>query len=528
MKTLLRVRSALSLAIVGLLMMVLAPPGASAAQWQAASLRVSPGVYVGGQALTFEGNIGRSGVRRIHVETHMARPGDTWTTPEGGFSTWTNGDGSFRFRYPAPSMFGIRVRVAAARAATPARTLNAKSQDLVVHAVADTPGLEPGQVLAGRSFDLEVDTTPTIAGRNDLPGPAFPGRTLTLQQRVRGDRWSTLDTTTTSQQGNGLFEVTVDEPGTVVYRVRQEDWTANGNEIGWFASFPTYVHVVSGVSPRSTTGAAPVSATTQRTAYRTTEKPVSARLSTKVTTAAAANRWGRSLWDFAWEFGESLTSRPYRGSDRQGWWLDASDGSGRAGKHNGGLMLDSQRRSDGPGDHGTTSVTLRDNPMRYGRWETKFRLKSPENNARDYRVRVELVPDRASDYHCGAQNITVADVAAHGSSVTVGAKALQGARKWTYRKALYSLNGPTAAFAVEVARAHISWFVNGRVIATVRSKAAVSDVPMTLRLSLVGDEQKEMNRTQAIFDWQRGYSLQSGRSVTSGHALRRGTHSGGC
>jgi hypothetical protein len=51
---------------------------------------------------------------------------------------------------------------------------------------------------------------------------------------------------------------------------------------------------------------------------------------------------------------------------------------------------------------------------------------------------------------------------------------------------------------------------------------------MTLRLSLVGDEQKEMNRTQAIFDWQRGYSLQSGRSVTSGHALRRGTHSGGC
>ena len=521
-----RVRATLGLAIVCLLVVSLAPAGASAAQQQAASLRVSPGIYVGGQKVTFEGNLGRRGVQRVRVQTHMARPGDSWTVPEGGFSTWTNRDGSFRFTYPAPSMFGIKVRVASARAATPARTLNARTQDLVLRAT--TPGLEPGQVLAGEPFVIDVDTTPTLPGRSDLPGPAFGGRTLTLQQRDPDDEWDKLDETRTDQKGKGSFDVTVGQPGTVVYRVRQEDWKG----IGWSASFPTYVHVLAGLSQRGATGAAPasVTSTTMQRGIRTsaaTGESMSARLSTKKPTAAAAHSWGRSLWDFAWEFGESLTSRPYRGSDRQGWWLDASDGSGRASKHNGGLMLDSQRELKGQGDHGTTSVTLHDNPRTYGRWETKFRLKSPENNARDYRVRVELVPDRPNDYHCGAQNITVADVAAHAANVTVGAKALQG-RRWTYRKHLYSLNGPTAAFAVEVAKAHISWFVNGRAIATVRSKAAVSDVPMTLRLSLVGDDQAEMNRTQAIFDWQRGYSLTSGRSVTSGHGLRRSTYAGGC
>ncbi len=523
MKALLRVRSALGLAIVGLLVVVLAPPGATAMQ-QAASLSISPGRYVGGQALTFAGNIGRPGVQRIRVQTNMGPSGSTWAFPERGVRAWTNRDGSFRFTYPAPSMFNIRVRVVSGRAATPARTLNARSQELTLRAVPNSPGLGEGQVLARESFEIRVDTTPDIPGRQDVPGPAFKGRTLTLQQRDSRDRWDTLGTTKTDERGRGSFQVTVDEPGTVVYRVRQENWYVGRNEIGWFPSYPTYVEVLSGPSSGGSTGAASATSTAGQRNLQT------ARLSgsTRTTTADKAYRWGRSLWDFAWEFGESLTSRPYRGSDRRGWWLDAANGSGRAAKHNGGLMLDSQLMPEGPGDHGTTSATLRGNPMRYGRWETKLRLKSPENNRQDYRVRVELVPDRTGDYHCGAQNITVADVAAHGSSVSVGAKALRGARQWTYRRPLASLNGPSAAFAVEVARGHISWFVNGRVIATVRSRAAVSDVPMTLRLSLVGDGQNEMNRTKAISDWQRGYSLRTGRSVTSGHALRRGTHAGGC
>ena len=55
---------------------------------------------------------------------------------------------------------------------------------------------------------------------------------------------------------------------------------------------------------------------------------------------------------------------------------------------------------------------------------------------------------------------------------------------------------------------------------------ADTDVPMTMRLLMVGAGQQEMNRTQAIFDWQRGFSLERGRLTTSGHALRVGTHTG--
>ena len=47
--------------------------------------------------------------------------------------------------------------------------------------------------------------------------------------------------------------MTVDTPGTVVYRVRQENWFVNGNRIGWHPSFPTYVDVLPGQSGRAAT-----------------------------------------------------------------------------------------------------------------------------------------------------------------------------------------------------------------------------------------------------------------------------------
>jgi hypothetical protein len=411
------------------------------------------------------------------------------------------------------------MRVVSGRAVTPSVTFNARSQDLVLSA--------PNQVTPGQKFTISIDTTPTLPRRPDLPPPVFPGRTLTLQQRTDTDRWTTLDTTATDASGNGQFDVTAGNSSPAVYRVRQENWTQNGSEIGWFPSFPAYVEVVSASSAGVTASSSSPAAAPQRLSTHQSNVRVAARASGSIT-ASERYGWRPALWDFDWEFGESLTSRPTRGADRRGWWLDSSNGSGRAAKHNGGLMLDSQRGVDGPGDFGTTATTLQDNPMKYGRWETKVRLKSPERNARDYRVRVELVPSRAADYHCGGQNITVADLTPHGSTLTVGAKAFRANRKWTAHASVGSLLGPPATFSVEVAKGHISWFLNGRVIATVRDQAAVSDVPMTLRISLVGEGQLEMNRTQAIFDWQRGFSLERGRTVTSGQAPRRSSYTGGC
>jgi hypothetical protein len=81
---------------------------------------------------------------------------------------------------------------------------------------------------------------------------------------------------------------------------------------------------------------------------------------------------------------------------------------------------------------------------------------------------------------------------------------------------------------VEVARGHITWFYNGDAVGSVRSRAAVSDVPLTMRLSLVGDQNQEMNKTVFISDWQRGFDLSSGKSVTNGRSLQRSGFSGGC
>lgn len=531
MKPQTRFRTTVCLALAGLVLVLLAPPG-STAQQRAASLTVSPGVYVGGQRLTFEGNIGRTGVRRIHLQAHLGRAGDRWEDIQG-FSTRTQRDGSFRFGYPAPGMFNISYRVVSGRSATPGWRFNARSQDLVLDVRSLAPDLGEDVVVAGMPFQIDVDTTPTLVGRPDLPPPPIPGRELTLQQRVDGDQWLTLDTATTDQDGNGTFDVTAADPGTVVYRVREEDWTAGGNQIGWYPSFPTYVQVLPGLpaptdpatggATRATAVAAPRSPI-----VRSTDRAAGTNGDVASTTASQKYGWTPSLWDFAWVAGESLTSPPYRGTDPKGRWLDASDGTGRAAKHNGGLVLDSQRERWGEGDLGTTTATLRGNPMKYGRWEVRLRMKAFENDARDYSALVELVPDRAQDYHCGGQNITVAEVSAHGSSVKVGAKALKGARQWTRSKRIGRVQDTSYSFAVEVSRRHISWFVDGQVIATVRSRAAVSDVPLTLRLRLQGDGQQEMNRTQMISDWERGFGLGRGRQVTSGHALKRGTHDGGC
>lgn len=519
----LRTSMAVWLPILGLLLVAAAPSGASTLTGEA-TLTVSPGTYVGGQRVIFAGNLGQTGQRRITLQSTMNRTADAWNDV-AGFSAQTEADGSFRFSYPAPSMFGIRNRVVSGRLATPAWTFDARSQDLTLEIVSGRPALADGQVLAGVPFVIKVDTTPTLARRPDLPPPAFPGRTLTLQRQVDGDRWQTLDSTVTDQFGMGAFAAVADGPGDVVYRVRQEDWTRDGNQIGWFPSFATYVQVLDPLAARIT--ASEPEPAPEQTTTSSSVASVPAGLNGS-TTASQTYGWAPAMWDFAWEFGESLTSPPSRGTDLHGWWLDTSNGTGRAARHNGGLMLDSQRDNvDGPGDQGTTAVTLRGNPMKYGRWEARLRMKSTETNARDYQAKVELVPDSARDYHCGAQNITVADVTAHGSSMTFGAKARSGGQ-WSRTVPIGSINGTALAFAVEVSKSHISWFKDGELVGTVRSPAAVSDVPMTLRLSLVGDGQNEMNRTQAISDWMRGFSLDRGTLTTDGPTLHRGTFNGGC
>lgn len=512
-------RAAIALSL-GALALSLAPAAASPddarTARRASTLATSPAAYVGGQAITFTGTLGVPGVRRISLELHMNRPGDTWFAVRGFAGATTAADGGFSFQFQAPSMFGIRYRVVAGRRATPPVTFNAAGQDVTMSVEANPAyDLDPGQVVAGEPFTVAVDASPPGA-------PVFAGRGLTLQQRVDGDSWVDLARSSVGLDGMGVFPGVTPPTGTVVYRVVADEISYGANRIGWIQTFPTYVTVLA-TAPTPTPSPSPTERASPSLAGQAgqTARSLSARQAVSIASGTASGRYGwyPILWDYTWEAGQALTSPADLGSDRDGWWLDYADGAGRVSKVNGGLYLDSQRGRSGDGDFGTTRATLMDSARAYGRWETRLRLTSGESRGSEFRALVELVPDRAEDYACGRRNITLAEVSAYGNSVTFGAKA--DSVQWTKSKRIASVIHSSPAVAVEVSKRHITWFWNGKPIGTVVGQAAVSDVPMTLRFSLVGDQAGEYDKTGLHSDWQRGFDIDSGKLVTKGPNLQQ-------
>ena len=482
-------------------------------------MSTTPAVYVGGQSITFTGSLGVAGTRSIRLQLHMNRPGDKWFGVRG-FSSKSAADGSFSFQFQAPAMFGIRYRVVGGKIATPPVSFNARAQDLTMWVAGQDPAQEsaPGQPVAGVPFTISVDTTPTLFRRPETIGlPIFAGRGLTLQRRLDGATWENLARSSVGADGLGYFSGVTAPAGPVVYRVVQDEIVSGANKIGWMQTFPTYVTVLEPGAARSLLSARPIS---PRAASTTPAPRQTAGAAGAGATAASPYGWYPALWDYTWEAGQSLTSPPDLGKSRKGWWQDYADGAGRVSRQNGGLYLDSQRSNGGgPGDFGTTRATLKDSALAYGRWEARLRLKSAESSSPDFSVRLELVPDRPEDYACGRRNITLAEVSAHSGTMRFGVKA--DTQQWSATRNIPSLIHSSPAIAVEVAKGHITWFMDGAPIGTVKSRAAVSDVPMTLRFSLVGDQATERNQTGIISDWQRGFAIDRGKQVTTGPKLAK-------
>lgn len=478
----------------------------AAAERRAAMLRISPDRFVGGQALTFVGVLPGAANDQLKLQRRFDRPGDAWVTLPGVVGT-TGATGAFSFVAEAPSNYGVGYRVKAVGGpAGAAVRLEPRQQELAL-SLNGAPAQQPGRVVAGRPFRIDVDTT--VAGRGEVarPAPAYPGRTLALQQRVDGNRWATVDSAAASAEGRARFVVTAGQPGATAYRVRQAAITVGGDDIGWFPSYPLAVRVVapgSRVEPDVAPARTATSAAARPPATSLTPSPV-----TRASGAPQAGqryRWGPTLWDFAWENGESLTERPARGQQRTGRWIDRSDGSGRAAPYNGGMALSSNLSElPGRGDRGTTSATLAGNALTYGRWEFRRRIDVFEQRGRDYRVRIDLVPERAEDAGCGA--ITVANVSYDARTATLGLSSARAGRSWSGTRSIARLGDRPHSFGVEVTRSHVTWFLDGRSLATVRSPQAAPGVPLTPRLSLVGDGGKEMRRTRVLYDWQRGWRL---------------------
>ncbi|WP_183092473.1 family 16 glycosylhydrolase [Nocardioides stalactiti] len=246
------------------------------------------------------------------------------------------------------------------------------------------------------------------------------------------------------------------------------------------------------------------------------------------TTAAQTYDWGVMLWDFAWEFGESLDSPPYRGSDiGAGKWIDHSTGTGRAVKYGGGIEFHTGRYKTGSEDpdFGNTTLTLEEQPQNRGRWELRERSQELETKYGSFTFAAELIPADPAD--CGKWAITIGRSEIGSGNITVGVTA--GATSWTKTLTGYG-RGDTDGrlYGVQITRRRITWFVNGKAVASLGDTAAVPKVPMTVRMSVVGKGTTNLNASVAKIDWVRAYDLTRGTRPPAGAKLTKGSTTPGC
>ena len=186
------------------------------------------------------------------------------------------------------------------------------------------------------------------------------------------------------------------------------------------------------------------------------------------------------------------------------------------------------------GRRGDISTVWTGNPRKQGRWEVRMRtttLKARRTDLTDYTVRVALVPVRAQDAHCGAQQATLLDYSptaprAAGFSLNalpdlaletaVTTTRTVGADQWH-------------EFAVEVAPDHVSWFVDAQVVATQPTTAAYFSVPLRMQVSLVSTPGATMQPTRVQLDWARYWTLRKhSRLPVTAPPPTSGTYAGAC
>ncbi len=335
---------------------------------------------------------------------------------------------------------------------------------------------------------------------------------MSLQQRVDATRWQTIGTQATDSAGNASFTVTAPTSGELVLRARQERWTAGVSDIGWYASFPAYF-VVPGVDDL----------------LGSVNRGLSGSLgpeSASRPTASQRYRWGRVRYDYAWEAGQDLDSPASKGDDSTGRWVASSDGTGRVTPFNGGLVLQTKLKKVGPGDRGTTTATLLGSAQKRGRWEFRIQGRRWETGAQPYRFLLELVPAGAPVTDCSAQSVVLADFTMGSPGMGFGVRSRSAGRVWQRRLSKVQLAEQPFNVAVEVGKDHVTWFRDSKPIGTVKSRGAQLGVKLVPRLGLYGEPTEEMNAVQVNSDWQRSWTLHSGKQVTSGHALKRSRYSG--
>lgn len=502
-------------AVLSLTGLAIAPSVAS--EPAAASLSVSPanGQFTAGQQLTLTGSMGKRGKRDVHVQSNMMRPGDIWRDISGTTAR-TNTAGNFTIQMPAPAMYGIALRVTSGSRSTPSFTSQVLHQGLGLSVDGGNDRLEQDQGIAGIPL--------TITARS-LSVAALAGRPVTLQRRVNGTQWTHVADGQLDATGTVSWTTTPTAAGVEVFRAVADDWTGGGSRVGWFPSFPHYVTVLAeapaeGDAQARTTAAEPTSMPFESSRPARAAPPAQA-------TAGRTYRWGSARFDFDWEYGESLTSKPGIATVPRGRWIDSSSGTGRAALYNGALQMD-VGSSTAYGPLGNTVAHLSGNAQPYGRWETRVQPMGFGAPGTGFALHVQLVPADSAKARCGNQAITVFRVSPGAPEPQIGALSSSGG-SWTRQVPGVTANNAFHAYAVEVTPKKITWFVDGKVVGKVSDPEAISGEPLTVRVSTEAvATQSRVQGARTLVDWVRAWPTGTGSKTRGGVSLTRGTHSTAC
>jgi hypothetical protein len=208
--------------------------------------------------------------------------------------------------------------------------------------------------------------------------------------------------------------------------------------------------------------------------------------------AANTYLWGNAAESWDWEEGESTDP-----------WQIYSDGTGRASIFVAMLALDS---GDTNWDNsGTVKATLGNAGHTYGRWEARVRGPIWPTGHSSYTMSFGLVPARDRDRKCGAPSVNLGTWTGYQSATTIGVT--RGGTSWQATRQLSHTRDNWHTLAVEITPTRISWFLDAKVTATLRTRAAVPGVPLVPQLAMQAPSGAEMNHTRLTADWVRYYSL---------------------
>ena len=217
--------------------------------------------------------------------------------------------------------------------------------------------------------------------------------------------------------------------------------------------------------------------------------------------------WGKPLWqdDFV--------------GPRKAIWRVAGPGSVR--NQHGMLTLNTARA-------GTVSATLRGTGHEKGRWEIRLRSRQYSNDHASYKVRTELVPAAKRPQNCGARNVALNSYTLGGNRAHHYIRSMPN-RQFTSHTGVNLGRDRWHTFAVELTGKRISWFVDGHVLTTERRPAAMSDVPYTVRFTMLAQPGRRMNQSRMQMDWLRYFTLRkpNSRSVDAPQP-RTGTYADAC